>query len=69
MLRHPNKEGQNQKSKPPLGVTMMPLGECLPGALPFYWLSRLQPEIYPPMEKAPQIDHDGPRTFPTKHVA
>ena len=22
----PNKGGQNQKSKPPLGVTMMPLG-------------------------------------------
>ena len=44
-------------------------GECLPGALPFYQLSRLQPEIYPLMEKAPQIDHDGLRTFPTKHVA
>ena len=40
-----------------------------PGALPFYQLSRLQPEIYPLMEKAPQIDHDGLRTFPTKHVA
>ena len=25
-LAHPNKGGQNQKSKPPLGVTMMPLG-------------------------------------------
>ena len=24
--RSPNKGGQNQKSKPPLGVTMMPLG-------------------------------------------
>ena len=23
----------------------------------------------PLMEKAPQIDHDGLRTFPTKHVA
>ena len=40
-----------------------------PGALPFYQLSRLQPEIYPLIEKAPQIDHDGLRTFPTKHVA
>ena len=44
-------------------------GKCLPGALPFYQLFRLQPEIYPLMEKAPQIDHDGLRTFPTKHVA
>ena len=40
-----------------------------PGVLPFYELSRLQPQIYPLMEKAPQIDHDGLRTFPTKHVA
>ena len=30
---------------------------------------RLQPKIYPLMEKAPQIDHDGLRTFPTKHIA
>ena len=41
---------------------------CAAGALPFYELSRLQPEIYPLMEKAPQMDHDGLRTFPTKHV-
>ena len=40
-----------------------------PSALPFYSLSRLQPEIYPLMEKAPQIEHDGLCTFPTKHVA
>ena len=31
--------------------------------------ARLHPESYPLMEKAPQIDHDGLRTFPTKHVA
>ena len=30
---------------------------------------QVQPEIYPLMEHAPQIDHDGLRTFPTKHVA
>ena len=42
---------------------------CAPGTLPFYQLSRLQPEIYPLMEKAPPIDHEGLRTFPTKHVA
>ena len=40
-----------------------------PGALPFYSLSRLQPEIYPLMHKAPKIDHDGLRTFHAKHVA
>ena len=45
------------------------VGECLPGALPFYSLSRLQPEIYPLREKAPQIDHDGLRTFPANQVA
>ena len=40
-----------------------------PGALPFYQLSRLQPEIYPLTEKAPPIDHDRLRTLPTKCVA
>ena len=35
----------------------------------FLLTTRLQSEIYPLMEKAPQMDHDGLRTFPTKHVA
>ena len=30
------------------------VGECLPGALLFYELSRLQPQIYPLMEKPPK---------------
>ena len=30
------------------------LGECLPGALLFYLLSRLQSQIYPLMEKPPK---------------
>ena len=49
------------------------MGECLPGARPARYLSIDYPdfsqEIYPLMEKAPQIDHDGLRTFPIKHVA
>ena len=42
------------------------------GARPARYLSINYPDFSPRftlMEKAPQIDHDGLRTFPAKHVA
>ena len=35
-------------------VATTPVGECLPGALLFYELSRLQPRSCPLMEKPPK---------------
>ena len=53
----------------PILTNTVARGECLPGALLFYSLSRLQPQIYPLMEKPPKVDHVALHTFPTKHVA
>ena len=52
------------------GITIK--GECLPGARPARYLSINYPTSardLPSHGEAPQIDHDGLRTFPAKHVA
>ena len=46
-------------------------GECLPGALLFYFLLTIPtsaPDL-PSHGEAPQVDHVALHTFPTKHVA